>query len=436
MNFVKQRQRNQRLFYAGLAASLIVLVAGWWLGSSHGLLVAGGRLVVISRLFGLLAAYAILLEVLLVSRVPFFEENFDLEESSELHRLNGYAILLAIVGHVVFVTLGYAAPGHTGIWTEFLRLNTGLEDVFKATLGTIIFFVASAISVRVIRSRLRYEYWYFAHLGMYGAILLTFLHQLNTGGDFIGHRWFTAYWYALYLLVFGLLAYYRIGKQLLDFWTYRFKITRVEQEADGVYSFYITGRNISTYHFKAGQYATWRILAPGLWIESHPFSFSSTPGGDGIRFTVRASGDFSRKLSELSASSWVLIDGPRGSFTADRANQPNVLLVAGGIGVAPYMSTIASLLAEGKRVTLLYAARTRQDVAFTKELLAFRDQGLKVAVFTDETGRIDDTVLSRYVSNDTTVFLCGPDAMSRALHKSLLGLGMPKSSVISERFAF
>jgi ferredoxin-NADP reductase len=86
---------------------------------------------------------------------------------------------------------------------------------------------------------------------------------------------------------------------------------------------------------------------------------------------------------------------------------------------------------------LLYAVRTRGDIAFTPELLALRDQGLRIEVFSQENGqRIDESVLAQYANAETTTYICGPDGMSRGLEKILHRLGVSKHAIITERFAY
>ncbi len=398
----------------------------------------GGQLIALGRLFGLLATFSILLEVLLIGRIPFIEESFDLHENMELHRLNGYLMLLSISAHIVFFVIGYGVGGHLGWWPQFLQLNTQFEDVFKATIGTMIFFAATAVSVQAVRKRMRYEIWFLSHLTIYAAVLLTFLHQVNSGGDFVKQQWFVAYWYMLYLLVFGLLGIYRFIRPLYITLKHRFKVSEIVSEGEGIYSIYVTGRNIEQYAFRPGQYATWWFIAPGMWWEGHPFSFSVAPQKDRLRLTAKAgSGDFSAKLQNLAVGTPVIIDGPRGAFTLERATSPDILLIAGGIGVAPYLSYIDQLIGEGKRVTLLYAVRHPKQIAFRNELAALQGRGLRIEVYVSGNNRyIDQAAIAPFVGPNTVAYICGPDGMSKDIETLLKHNGFPQKRIISERFAF
>jgi ferredoxin-NADP reductase len=238
-------------------------------------------------------------------------------------------------------------------------------------------------------------------------------------------------------VVFGLVAYYRALRPLYLFAKHRFAVERVEQEAADVYSVYITGRGIGAFAYQPGQYAAWWIMARGLWWQAHPFSFSSRPGQGTMRFTVKAKGDFTAKLPSVAPGTPVIIDGPRGSFIGSRVLSGKVLLIAGGIGITPYLSAIERLLAQGKEVTLLYAVRQRQNFAFAPELRALQRKGLRLEVYVSERSQaIDRGVLARFAPADTTVFICGPDRMLHGITGMLRQLGFNKDAIITERFAF
>lgn len=439
MSAATKKRRIMRLsFYAGVIGTLVILMLGWWAGNADNLAVPGDRLIAIGRLFGLFATWCVILQIILMSRIPFMERNFDLQDSIDLHRLNGYGLLFSVSAHVVFLVLGYSLPTHNNIWSQFIDFNTSYEDVLLGTIGTIVFFVAAALSVYIIRSRLRYEVWYTIHLTIYIAILLTFLHQIKTGGDFVNNFIFTAYWYGLYIFAFILWAWYRVARPFYFLMRYQLRVSSVEKVANSIYCVTVSGRDLAQFNFTSGQYATWRILMPGLWFEAHPFSFSGTSGSATLQFTVKASGDFTDKISRLQPGAFVLLDGPRGNFDVERAaDSTRVVMIAGGIGITPYMAMIETFLRQGKHTTLLYAVRSAREVAFADELRRLQLLGLHIELYVSEDGRfITDLELQAIKSEDTTVYICGPDRMSRSFSQSLSGFGFPKSNIIVERFAF
>lgn len=432
------RKNMRASFYIGVAVSLAIIMLGWWSSSGEQLSSAADRLVAIGRLFGLLAAWSVVLQIILMSRVPFIERFFDLQDIGQLHKYNGYTLLATISGHVVFLVLGYALPSHANWFDQFVTFNTSYNDVFLATIGTIIFFVASALSLHAIRSRMNYELWFASHLTIYGAIAATFLHQISTGGDFIHNYWFTAFWYALYILAFVVWMRYRLLTPWLLMMKYDFRVVEVQPVTHTTYSVVLRGKNIEQFVFQPGQYATWRILTRNLWYEAHPFSISSTQGSGMLRFTVKASPQLTRRIANVPVGTRVLVDGPRGGFTAERADaNRRAVLIAGGIGIAPYLSMIDALLKEKKEVTVLYSARQNADIAFRDELQALQMRGVIIRLFLDEHGQsITAETLKTIGYDSSTVYICGPDGMSRGIAGLLRSLGVSEQNIITERFSF
>lgn len=419
------------------------MLFGWWTGSGQDLTTHSTRLIAIGRLAGIVAAASVLLELLVMSRAPFIEKNFDLEEINEFHRYNGYTMTYALIVHLVFLVMGYGIVNKLGWWPQFLQLNTGFEDVLKATIGSVTFFIVAITSLHLMRKRLPYEVWYFMHLIVYGGVLLAFGHQINSGGDIVTQTWMKYLWIAMYALIFGLVAYYRFGRQAITYLRHGFRVSRVVEEAPGIYSIYIRGRSMNKFKFIAGQYAHWRFLDSNLFLESHPFSFSSSPGAEELRFTFKTNGDYTKQLAYVMPGTPVLIDGPRGSFMPNRARTENILMIAGGIGVAPFLPSAKALLREGKTVQILYSVSSESDVVFAGEFSALLDVApgrFAVSVHESKTmGRINEIVLSRYMGGyeqSLSVYICGPDPMTSAVKKALPYLGVPKKQIIAERFMF
>ena len=97
---------------------------------------------------------------------------------------------------------------------------------------------------------------------------------------------------------------------------------------------------------------------------------------------------------------------------------------------------IDTLLQQGKRVTLLYAARSSADIAFINKLKQFETAGLNIRLFIDERGqRINEDILAIADKNDV-VYICGPDSMSKAFSRILQKQGLYHKNIVIERFAF
>lgn len=438
MSYNPSRVRNQTIFYTSLAVVFTITMLGWVNGNSGIIGIPGTRLIILGNLFGLIAVLCILLEILLLARVPFVEENFNLHDILNIHRLTGYVIVAALSIHIASTVLGYAAPNHTALWTQFLHLNTSMDDILKATIGALLLCVATALSVHLIRSKMRYEMWFITHLFLYVAIALTFFHQLNVGSDFLRQQWFVAFWYMIYFIVFGLLGYYRFVRMFLYEYKHKLRVLKVVKEAKDTYSVYLTGKDIAKLRYIPGQYATWRFIDKS-WIEAHPFSFSSPPGSDTIRITAKAPDkQYADHIKHLKPGTTVLMDGPRGAFLLDKLYDNDVVLIAGGIGIAPYLSGIEILLQKSSSVTLLYSIRSDEYLSFDKELQDLEKQGLKVKIHrSNKNGHMTIESIQKYLdSPHCCVYLCGPEAMIQSLVPKIKLQGIAASNIFTERFTF
>ena len=429
---------KQLLPFVILAANLAVIVALWWQGSS-GMLwqnnSSGERLIALGRLVGLIAELALLTQLVLIGRMRFIEKLFGFDRLNRVHRWIGYCFLFFILLHPLFLTLGYSQSTGQPLVQQFLTFINTFEDTSKALIGLIIIVGVATLSYPLIRNRLRYETWHGLHLLMYVAIGLVFGHQINTADVSQGNALY--YWLALNFLVFGLLITYRFLRPFYLAWHHKFRIEKIMAETKDVWSVYISGVDMTRFHFNGGQYANIMFLARGLWYP-HPFSFSQAYNGTHVRFTMRASGDFTKRIGELKIGTRVILDGPLGVFTAERAVQQKLLLIAGGIGITPLRA-----MAEAKYnrdIVLLYGNRTTQNVPFRTELELLNIK--TYFVFSDDTapnserGRIDGVRIQRLVPDwrEREVFICGPGLMMQNISNELKQLGMSKKQIHFENF--
>jgi len=435
--------RQKRQFILGaIALLLLIMFYGWLIKSGHTLTTSSERIIAISRLAGIIATAGVLLEFLVMSRAPFIENNFSLEEINEFHRYAGYAIVYSLIVHVVFVTIGYGALDHLSLWRQFWAFPSQFSGLLSALVGSVALITAAAFSIKLIRNKIPYEIWYFIHIIVYGSIILTFSHQIDSGGDVSALPWMRAYWYFLFGLLFVIVAYYRFIRHALLSLYHGFRVEKIVPEANGIYSVYISGKNIHKFTYVAGQYAHWRFLHPHFILQNHPFSISSIPGSDHLRFTFRTSGDFTNKLTSVPIGTRLFVDGPRGSFVTDHSYDRKVLMIAGGIGVSPFIPLTKSLLEDKRDVTVLYSVVNREDVAFREEfnqLLNTYPGTFRLTIHVaSETGYITEATLLKFVAEDRdeAVYVCGPPAMTNSIIKQLKNLDFYDDQIITEQFSF
>ncbi|MDQ6725024.1 MAG: oxidoreductase, partial [Actinomycetota bacterium] len=291
----------------------------------------------------------------------------------------------------------------------------------------------------------RRETWYFVHLYAYLAVALGFAHQLSVGNDFIHDAVARAWWVTLYVVVGGSILLWRVGWPVWFNARHQLRVADVVPEGPGVFSIYLTGRNLDRVGAEAGQFFLWRFLTRYGWWQAHPFSLSAAPDGRALRITVKELGDFTRKMQHLRPGARVFAEGPYGTFTAARRTQRRVALIAAGIGITPLRALIETLDADPGEVTMLYRVQRPEDFVFRGELdhLA-RERGIVVHpiagtdIGDDETDRLGVPALRRLVPDiaERDVYVCGPPALIDALTRRLRRLGVARQHIHAERFSY
>lgn len=300
----------------------------------------------------------------------------------------------------------------------------------------MILLAVGITSARAVRRRTGHEFWYYVHLLTYAAVFLAFGHQLALGSDLQGH---SVFWYVLYLGVAALVLWFRVLAPVRLNLRHRLRVESVHQEARGVWSVVVAGRELDRLGARSGQFFRWRFLAPGLRWTSTPYSLSAPPRPDRMRITVKALGDHSTAVALLRPGTRVWAEGPYGSLTGDRRTAARSLLIAGGVGITPLRALFETLPGE---VTLLYRARAVEDLALGGELEALaRWRGARVHYLLNgpdgQRPRVTAELLRAAVPDDLAgrdVYLCGPHGFAREVYEALRAAGVPDRRIHHESF--
>ena len=418
--------------------------AVWWAGreatwdSS-----LGDVLTVVGRLAGLAGSYLILVEVLLMARVPWVDRLVGMDRLAVWHRRNGQLVVELLALHALLILWGYALVGHESIPKQAGDLILSYPDVLAATVALGLLIAVGVVSARAVRRRVRYHTWYFIHLYTYVAIALSFAHQLANGGDLATNRIHRAAWIGLYVLVGGLLVTFRVAVPVRDAFRHRLVVNSVVHESPDIVSIHLSGRRLGELRAEAGQFFMWRFLTRDGWWQAHPFSLSAAPDGRGLRITVKAAGDHTRRLQAVLVGTRVMAEGPYGAFTAGRRRNQKVLLLAAGVGIAPLRALLESLHGSPGDLVLVYRARSAVDLALRAELddlAARRAFRVLYAVGHRTPGASWPTLqmLHSIAGPDLgrcDAYICGPEGFMATARDALRAAGMPRRHIHMESFA-
>ncbi len=202
-------------------------------------------------------------------------------------------------------------------------------------------------------------------------------------------------------------------------------------------------------YFRAGQYLSLKMQIGSSFI-TRPYSISSSPkmALDGkYCITVKTNpGGFAADymLENLHEGDRIIASDPQGQFYyEDLRDGYNVLALAGGSGITPFLSMARAIRdgIEKFNLTILFGSRTEESILFKEDLEEIAKVCPKVKVvhvLSDEEkegfehGFITAELIQKYLLNNSSIFICGPEAMYRFLDREIPKLGLPKRLVRRE----
>ncbi len=195
----------------------------------------------------------------------------------------------------------------------------------------------------------------------------------------------------------------------------------------------------AAYVFQPGQFNM--LYIPG--VGEAPLSICSDPHDHSlIGHSIRFVGNVTRAASRLKVGDVVGLRGPFGvGWPVKQIEGKDVFIACGGIGVPPLRSLIYHILQNREKygkVTLLYGARTANDLVYTREYDAWRAGNIEVETTVDRgdanwTGRVGVVPMWFYQlridRHKTAVLTCGPEIMIRFVIFEALARRVPLENI-------
>ncbi len=449
---LSRRSRLDAVVRQAAAAALwlsLLLVTYWWVadGGVQDLGGWAGGLTSLGRLAGLVAALLMLVQTLMMARLPVLEQAFGQDRLARQHRLIGFTSFNFLLAHIGLIVWGYAAGDLLATPGTAWSLVRDYPGMLLAAGGTACLVMVVVTSIRAARRRLRYESWHLLHLYAYLGVGLALPHQLWTGQSFIGSPVRTAFWWGLWITTAVAVLGWRVGKPAVTNLRHQLRVTSVVRETQDVVSVYVTGRRLDLLRAEAGQFLTWRFLGRAGWTRANPFSLSAAPDGSSLRITVKVAGDGSASLAVLRPGTRVLVEGPHGRLSPRARRSHKVALIGAGVGMAPLRALAEGLPYGPGEAVLLH--RFTDEPLFRRELdLISAERGLQVVELGGRrrgpdswlgpgAGPVDDGVaLLRLVPDiaERDVFVCGPPAWTDAVERATSAAGVPADRLHIETF--
>jgi len=390
-----------------------------------------------------MAGFAILLaEFALSGRTRRITARVGMDLTMRFHQWMALAALAFLLLHPYLYTDYSQRPAGTGV-----RLTPAATVSGMLAWMLLLVLVGSAWFRRHLP--LSYEAWRLTH-GL-GALLVAALgahHVLDTG-HYAQHAWLRGFWLAASVLAIAALGWAYLLKPLLQS---SWRVVAVAPEAERIWRVVLEPRRAREFAFQAGQFVWLKLHRAFGRITEHPFSIASAPGQlPRLQFLVKESGDFTDGIGRVAPGTRAYVDGPYGNFTLEGRDGRGIVLIAGGVGIAPLLSLARDLAAthDPRPLTLIYADRTERQLAARSELEALaRAPGRTLHLVLAEPppgwsglrGQLDAANLRACLPRDDArawlYFVCGPPAMIDAVELALARLGVPLRQIVSERFVY
>jgi predicted ferric reductase len=388
---------------------------------------------------GLLAAIG-----LLSGRFSWLTGRWSIDAVMRLHQRLGRVVLGLFLIHPLAYFLGPIRMSGSGLGLGFLAL----------------FALIAMVVMALARDELpmRYESWRRSHgLLAIGALALGLLHAQS--GGWLGKTIPAVHW--------TLVGFTAVGGAALA-WIYfirpwvlvrrPFQVVGLQEVADRTWSLRLRQTDGPAFEYQAGQFA-WIKTGSAHSLHDHPFSIATAPkpvsndkGSVELAFLIKAVGDFTGSLTrQCPVGQTVYLDGPYGTFGRGLVQTPRLLLVAGGIGLAPLLSVLrarrdwAMATPQTLQTHLIVGHRHPGQFFCDDELIDTPGLGLRVDRLVSEptdqwrglVGQTDAHGLIPLLPQDPAgwqVLVCGPPAMMQTAQSVLMSKGFDDRQIHMETF--
>ncbi|QQS39469.1 ferric reductase-like transmembrane domain-containing protein [Candidatus Woesebacteria bacterium] len=388
-----------------------------------------------ANISGLIGATLLLWQLLLGNRRVFRKFTPDFISLNRLHQLLGKYGLFFVFIHP-FLQAYKFAYGFDFVFIPRL----GTQFLVNVAFGRMAFylFLILIVSSVILRKKIKYRPWLYIHYLAYPMMILVFVHA-TLAGSFIAQISFIKYYWWFLVVIFSLTLATRILR-FLNIGKYKYRLIDITKHTGDITVFTFTplGQQIVP---KPGQFV---YLRKGKFSESHPFTimeYDDTTGN--MKFGIKRVGKYTNSLNILEKGCTVYVDGPYGVFTLEGQNNSPKLILAGGIGITPFVELVKKY--GNKNTTLFYSNKTHEDALFSS--LFTRKLGKNyIEVITNQTtsrpqavsGRLSKNIFLTYVDRNlvksANIFICGSSGFMKEMKNMLIDLGAPKNNIFYEKF--
>ncbi len=381
----------------------------------------------LSVLLGWLGSGLLATSLLLMIREPSVAARF-----GGLERMYRWHHALGTLGYIVLLAHPLALAGH--------RLPAGPDAAWKTLapwswssgLGWLALLGLMAGLAGTFVLRLRYRWWRLVHAALGGSVVLGIAHLLAVRPPAVGS--------ALVIAPTVLALGWRLLRADRGGGARPYEVHALTRPGHRIVE--LTLRPLAEpLAVKPGQFVMLALFAGPRYRgcgEYHPLTVSGTRPDGSLSLSVKALGDCTHRIQSLEPGVAARIQGPFGTFLADRTEAPE-LWIAGGIGITPFLAALRAGPVI-RPTELVYLDRDTDAAAYCDELRGYAERQpllrFRPLALRDDHGPLHALLETVPQLSARQTYLCGPPPLVDATVRWLRQRGIPRQHIHYERFDF
>ena len=390
---------------------------------------------ILASVFGYMGALVLFIQVVFGNRLFFSFFTKDTVVVNKFHKQLGIYGTLLIFMHPLLEMMW---QNSSFLWIFIPNFSIESEQYISFGRFALYLLLIVWITSAFARQKIKWRPWKYIHLLAYPLIVLTFIHALDLGqfyNDYLVVRIVWGSMFALFLVstFWRMLVWVGVGKK---------QTTIISKSMQGETIFLLTvsvpeGAEMS----RIGQHVYLQLTRCG---SEHPFTVMDVnQKKKELMFGMRTGGKFVEEIKSLDIGATLLLDGPYGTFTTEAWNESEKVIIAGGIGVTPFIRLAREY---GKNSSFLYCNRTvgealardtiKKEVSRYFDIVDVHEGSAEEGVI---VGKLDAELLQKILGEKITIppyFICGSPLFISIMKKTLLSLGIKKKNIFYEELGF
>ncbi|NUM25240.1 MAG: ferric reductase-like transmembrane domain-containing protein [Candidatus Buchananbacteria bacterium] len=392
---------------------------------------------VFANVAGFIGAVLLFWQMILGSRFVTSKLTDDTVGMNLLHRWLGTYGTIFILIHPLLEAYNYTVS-----WWWLFTFNISNELEEHVTYGRIalLLFLLIWVTSAILRSKMKYRPWLYIHYLAYPLMGFVFIHALDLGSYLAEYLYLKVIWFSMITLFvwvvinrlaifagFGSVKYQLIDKKMVGENIVLLTLQPLRKKLSST----------------IGQHFYIKLKRLGV---AHPFTIMEYDGVTGhLTFGIRMTGKFTKQLKDLPVGHLFYLEGPYGVFTREAQNNDPKVIIAGGIGITPFVQLVKKF---GDNTVFFYCNRSLEDAVSRDELIRAvgknyydvinqhnRELSANIINGKMSAKHIIQVVGEQNVAN-RNYFICGSAKFVKSVEKILQSIGVAKSKIYYEELGF